>query len=110
MSLKSLCNQSCDIRRKTTAAASPTNLGGHVLTWDIAYTSLPVSGPQQPTGGTRMEAMKRQMEVTHTFYTYHRIELVTGDRILFNGAYYHCQWFEDMGGKGRAYAIHCLKV
>src|SRR4051812_18336676 len=110
VSLASLCPFTADVQRKSTAAASATNLGGQVLTWTTVYDDLSVSGPQQPSGSTRLEAMRRNMEVSHTFYTPTVVALQTGDRLSYGGAYYHVQWFADMGGQGRAYAIHTIKV
>ena len=110
MSLSSLCNESADVERKATAAASPTNLGGHANTFSVVYDGLKVSAPQQPSGGTRLEAMRRQVEVSHTFYTPSAVTILTGDRVVFNGGYYHVQWAADEGGKGRVFSIHCLKL
>lgn len=110
MSLSSLCNETCDIERKTTAAASASNKGGHVVTYAVQYNDLAVSRPQQPSGGTRLEAMKRQLEVSDVFYTPTTVVAATGDRLVWSGSNYLVQWVSDEGGKNRVYGIHCLKI
>ncbi len=110
MSLRSLCSEVCDIRSKTTAAASASNKGGHSISYTTVYDDHPVSRPQQPSGSTRLEAMKRQLEVTHTFYSPDAVTVASGYLLVWSGGNYLVQWAEDMGGQARAYAIHTLKI
>lgn len=108
MSLASLLTETIDIERATTAAASPSNLGGHVKTWATAYDDLPSSRPQHPSGRTQTEMMRRNLMVNATFYTSTPVTVQTGDRVAWNGLKYLVQWAEDCGGQNRVYAIHTL--
>jgi hypothetical protein len=110
VSLSDYCTETVDVERKQTAAASPANLGGHVVTYTLAYEDLKVSRPQQPSGATRAEAMRRQLEVSHTFYTATPVTVLTGDRVVYGTDEYLVQWSEDEGGQGRAYSFHTLKI
>lgn len=106
MSLASLLTETIDIERGTTAAASSTNLGGHAVTWATAYDDIPSSRPQQPSGRTVTEAMRRNLTVNATFYTSTPVTAQTGDRVAWNSLKYLVQWVEDCGGQNRVYAIH----
>jgi hypothetical protein len=110
MSLRSLCTETADIKSKATAAASATNKGGHVVTYTTVYDDHPVSRPQQPSGGIRLEAMKRSLEVSDTFYTPDPVTVLSGYLLVWNSGNYLVQWAEDMGGQNRGYAIHTLKI
>ncbi len=106
MSLGSLCTESVTIERRSTAAASSTNAGRQVDTYTPDASALAMSRPQQPSGGTITEAMRRNMVVSDTFYLTSDPAVLTGDRLAYGGLKYLVQWQADMGGQGRAYAIH----
>lgn len=108
MSLASLLTETADIERATYAAASSSNLGGHEPTWSEAYSDLPVSRPQTPSGRTVTEAMRRNLQVTSVFYTSTPVTVRTGDRLAWNGLKYLVQFATDEGGQGRVYSINCL--
>ncbi len=108
MSLASLLTETIDIERGTTAAASNTNLGGHVVTWATTYDDIPASRPQHPSGRTQVEALRRNLMVSATFYTSTPVTVQTGDRVAWNSLKYLVQWAEDMGGQNRVYAIHTV--
>lgn len=108
MSLASLCTETIDIERKSTAAASNTNLGGHVETWSVQYDDIASSRPQQPSGRTVQEAMRRNMQVNNTFFTPASLSVQTGDRVVWNGLKYLVAWASDEGGQDRVYAIHTI--
>jgi hypothetical protein len=108
VSLASLCDETCDIKSKTTTASSK---GGHVVTYPTTvYDDLACSRPQHPSGATVLEAARRQLEVNATFYTPTPVTVASGYLLVWNGGNYLVQWAEDMGGQGRAYAIHTKKI
>jgi hypothetical protein len=109
VSLSSLCTESVTIERQSIAAASTTNAGMHSSTFTADASAVLMSRPQQPSGGTPMEAMRRNLVVTHTFYTTTNPALATGDRLSYGGLKYLVQWTSDEGGRGRVYAIHTIQ-
>jgi hypothetical protein len=101
-----LLTETADIERGTSAAPSSSNLGGDVKTWAVVYDDIPVSRPQQPSGRTITEAMRRNLTVTDVFYTSTPITAATGDRLVWNSLKHLIQWVSDEGGQNRVYAIH----
>lgn len=108
MSLASLLTETIDIERQSIAAASSSNLGGHVATFSTHLDDIPASRPQHPSGRTATEAMRRNLMVNSTFYTTTAYTPQTGDRVAWNGLKYLVAWVEDMGGQNRVFAIHTL--
>ena len=77
--------------------------------WATAYDDIPSSRPQQPRGGRiATEAMRRDMQVSHVFYTSTPVTLQTGDRLSYGGLKYLVQFAVDEGGQGRVYSIATL--
>lgn len=108
MSLASLCNQLATIKRKTSAAASASNVGGHVNTLVTVYEDVPVS-LQPKRGSTFIEAGKRQMDVSHIAYSPDAIELQAGDQLVVDSVTYLVQSWGDMAGRGSVFAIYLLR-
>jgi hypothetical protein len=102
MSLASLCTTTATIERKSTAAST---YGGHTNTYATAYSDVP--GTLQPIGGHLRERFARMgIEVSHVYYTPQAITTQAGDRLVISGVNYPIDHTEDMGGRGRAYAIY----
>jgi hypothetical protein len=108
VSLASLLTETIDIVRKTNAAASSSNLGGHVQSDSTAYDDIPSSRPQHPGGKTQIEAARRNLMVNATFYTSTPVTVATGDIVSWNSLKYLVQWASDEGGQNRVFAIHTL--
>jgi hypothetical protein len=106
MSLLSLSNTTGTIERATT---TPTTLGGHSASYAAVYSDIP--GAFQPIRGARVEHFARMgIDVDHVFYTSTPIVTRSGDRLLVGSTYYPIGHSEDMGGRGRAYAIYVKQL
>lgn len=108
MSLASLCTATATVKRKTTAAASSSNLGGQVVTLSTVYTAVPVSlQPRQ--GFTGPEAGKRQTDITHVIYSPQQLDLRTGDQFIIDSVTYLAQTWGDMAGRGVGMRIETIR-
>ena len=102
MSLASLATTTADIERKSTTASS---YGGHTDSWSVVYDD--VAGTLQPLSGHLRERFARMgIEVSHVFYTATALTTQAGDRLVISGVNYPIDHTEDMGGRGRAYAVY----
>lgn len=102
MSLQSLSNLTATIERKSTTASS---YGGQTVSYATAYSD--VLGTLQPIRGELRERFARMgVEVSHVFYTATAVTTQAGDRLVISGVNYPIDHSEDMGGRGRAYAVY----
>lgn len=82
--------------------------GGQTNTFAALYTD--VAGSLQPVrGNTIVEFAKRNMQVSHVFYTQTTLALQTGDRANDGTSYYLVQWFGDEAGQGRVFSAYLLR-
>lgn len=105
MSLTSLCNATATISNKSTAAASSSNLGGHVNTFTAVYTDIPVR-IQPRRGSTSVDNGARRMNVTHACYTPTDVSsITTGAKLVSGGVTYLIVSWGNMAGEGRGWRI-----
>jgi len=105
MSIAALSNRLATFQRKT---VTPDALGlGHAEAFSDTYIAKIAL---QPANGRTIDEFARGgFQVSHMAYTEVVMTLASGDRMLFNGAYYVIVGPErDMGGRGKAYSIPLL--
>jgi hypothetical protein len=109
MSLLSLCNKTATIYDKTTAAASSSNLGGHVVTRAAAYSNVPVT-IQPANSRTVAEFARRGIQTNYTAYTPTDVSGVsTGYTLACDGITYLIVGWGDMAGRGRGWFLNLLR-